>query len=240
MSGLRSNSRGQNDRSSLDALNRTIEGLEARLEDLLGGQAERTRREQPTERLAERPPLASRTPRQPEHRRFDPVDEIRRRQQALDDRWSGRNLKRLAPPAAWCNLSSAATTSRTIAPLPPFPLSGPSAPQMETSRVERSRSTRAPASAPSYASPPHDGQGDAALREVAEALVNLRQELKSEISQGVFPRNAGFAHRVAQHPFFCGKPDFAEDIRDDVARLAAISIVLATAPTGCASSAVRV
>ncbi len=222
MSGLRSNSRGQNDRSSLDALNRTIEGLEARLEDLLGGQAERTRREQPTERLAERPPLASRTPRQPEHRRFDPVDEIRRRQQALDDRWereefeAPRSTRSMVQPEQRRYDEQDYRASTAIPAYRDRP-----APQMETSRVERSRSTRAPASAPSYASPTHEGQGDAALREVAEALVNLRQELKSEISQGVSREMQVLRTELRNIRSFAENQDFAEDIRDDVARLAA-------------------
>ncbi|WP_244554329.1 hypothetical protein, partial [Agrobacterium sp. DSM 25558] len=88
MNGLRSNSHRQNDRSSLDALNRTIEGLEARIEDLLGAKPARPASDTHALRSendrARFEPGAARPSLKP---RFDPVNEIRQRQQALDARW---------------------------------------------------------------------------------------------------------------------------------------------------------
>lgn len=216
MSGLRSNSRGQSDRSSLDALNRTIEGLEARLEDLLGGPMERSHREPAAERMPERVSAPSRAQREPDSRRFDPLDEIRRRQQALDDRWdrdayeAPRSSRNMAPQEPRRYDEQDYRTSTAI----PAHRTRPAAP-IEAPRVERSRPSRAP-TAPAQAS-----QGDAALREVAEALVNLRQELKSELSEGVAREMQGLRSELRNIRSFAENQDFAEDIREDVARLAA-------------------
>ena len=247
MSGLRSNSRGQSDRSSLDALNRTIEGLEARLEDLLGGHAERSRREQPSERLVERPSQSSRGSRQPEQRRFDPVDEIRRRQQALDDRWERDEFE---APRATRSMTQPEQRRyderdyRTSTAIPAYRTRP--AVQTEAPRVERSRPSRASGatqSSPSqsdqsYSGSSHASQGDAALREVAEALVNLRQELKSEISEGVSREMQVLRTELRNIRSFAENQEFAEDIRDDVARLAA-SINRLGSSTGPDAQALR-
>lgn len=50
MNGSRSNPSRQSDRTSLDALNRTIEGLEARIEGLMGSGREQRPRTAPAER----------------------------------------------------------------------------------------------------------------------------------------------------------------------------------------------
>ncbi|NTE85341.1 hemagglutinin, partial [Agrobacterium rubi] len=85
---MRSNSQQHSDRSSLDALNRTIEGLEARIEDLLGATTARPSLDNQTTRVEnERPAPQSRPTRASTTARFDPVNEIRQRQQALDARW---------------------------------------------------------------------------------------------------------------------------------------------------------
>ncbi|KQM34653.1 hemagglutinin [Rhizobium sp. Leaf68] len=233
MSGLRSNSRGQSDRSSLDALNRTIEGLEARLEDLLGGPMERSRREPPAERPPERAPAPSRAQREPSSRRFDPVDEIRRRQQALDDRWS-RDAYEAPQPARSAMQQEQRRYDdqdyRASTAIPAY-RTRPAAP-VEAPRVERSRPSRTPA-APAQAS-----QGDAALREVAEALVNLRQELKNELSEGVAREMQGVRSELRNIRSFAENQDFAEDIREDVARLAA-SIDRLSTTSGPDSQALR-
>ncbi|MDQ1184983.1 peptidoglycan-binding protein [Agrobacterium larrymoorei] len=234
MSGLRSNSRGQSDRSSLDALNRTIEGLEARLEDLLGGPMERNRREPPAERPPERAPAPSRAQREPESRRFDPVDEIRRRQQALDDRWGRDGYDAPRPARGTAQPESRRYDEQDYRASTAIPAyrARPAAP-VEASRVERSRPLRAAPAAPAQAS-----QGDAALREVAEALVNLRQELKNELSEGVAREMQGVRSELRNIRSFAENQDFAEDIREDVARLAA-SIDRLSATSGPDSQALR-
>ncbi len=74
--GSRSHSSRHSDRTSLDALNRTIEGLEARIEGLMGS----GREQRPRNPTPERDPYAS--PYAP--RAADPLAEIRQRQRALD------------------------------------------------------------------------------------------------------------------------------------------------------------
>ncbi|WP_320200980.1 peptidoglycan-binding protein [Agrobacterium sp. rho-13.3] len=205
MNGLRSNSQQHNDRSSLDALNRTIEGLEARIEDLLGAQAPRSAYDDPSS--ADRSPVQNRTARPSLKPRFDPVNEIRQRQQALDARWERQQAE--APRA---NMVAERESERRYAERDyrastAIPASRP----RPTARFERA------APAPTQ----NANQGDAALREVAEALVSLRQELKHEISEGVAREMQGVRSELRNIRSFAENQDFAEDIREDVARLAA-------------------
>ena len=86
MNGLRSKTQQPSDRSSLDALNRTIEGLEARIEGLMSQKFPRDQRAAgaPPETKSEtyaapREPRTSVTPPQ-----LDPVNEIRQRQRLLE------------------------------------------------------------------------------------------------------------------------------------------------------------
>ncbi|WP_183893956.1 peptidoglycan-binding protein [Rhizobium skierniewicense] len=209
MNGLRSNSPQHSDRSSLDALNRTIEGLEARIDDLLGATATRPSYDNQTTRIEnERPIPQSRPTREPTSSRFDPVHEIRQRQQALDARWERQKTE---SPRAETVLERDLDrryverdyrTSTAIPPARPRP----------TARFERT------APAPQ---PPAPQQGDAALREVAEALVSLRQELKHEITEGVAREMQGVRSELRNIRSFAEDQHFAEDIREDVARLAA-------------------
>ena len=189
MNGLRSNSHRQNDRSSLDALNRTIEGLEARIEDLLGAKSDRP------DNGPVRPSLKP---------RFDPVNEIRQRQQALDARWE----RQQADVPRGTDLAAEREMDRRYVERDYRASTAiPAARPRPTARIER------PA--------PQPVQSDAALREVAEALVSLRQELKHEISEGVAREMQGVRSELRNIRSFAEDQDFAEDIREDVARLAA-------------------
>ncbi len=208
MNGLRSNSQQHSDRSSLDALNRTIEGLEARIEDLLGAKPARSPYDSaPPRTETERNTNAARPASKP---RFDPVNEIRQRQQALDARWERQQTEtpRGTDLSAERELDRRYSEReyRASTAIPP-------ARQRPTARYERSAP---PAPAPSV-----PNQGDAALREVAEALVSLRQELKHEISEGVAREMQGVRSELRNIRTFAETQDFAEDIREDVARLAA-------------------
>ncbi len=196
MNGLRSNSHRQNDRSSLDALNRTIEGLEARIEDLLGVKSARPENDRASfETATARPPLKP---------RFDPVNEIRQRQQALDARWE----RQQADMPRGTDLAAEREMDRRYAERDYRASTAiPAARPRPTARIER------PA--------PQPAQSDAALREVAEALVSLRQELKHEISEGVAREMQGVRSELRNIRSFAEDQDFAEDIREDVARLAA-------------------
>ncbi|CDZ54585.1 hypothetical protein, partial [Neorhizobium galegae] len=59
MNGSRSSPSRPGDRSSLDALNRTIEGLEARIEGLMSGTARDNRAPKPADPRQERRPAAA-------------------------------------------------------------------------------------------------------------------------------------------------------------------------------------
>jgi localization factor PodJL len=86
MNGSR-NPQRHGERSSLDALNRTIEGLEARIEGLMGGRDPRGRAEEryAPERYTPRAEQSRYEPQRNLPLRDDPVSEILQRQRAIDD-----------------------------------------------------------------------------------------------------------------------------------------------------------
>lgn len=214
MNRVRSNSQDHSDRSSLDALNRTIEGLEARIEDLLGAKPARPSHENPAYEATNRRADMTGSGARPENPRFDPVNEIRQRQKALDARWERQQAE--APRGA--DLHAERDTDYRDMP----------ARDMDRRYSERDyrASTAIPPQRPRPTARyeramPQANQGDAALREVAEALVSMRQELKHEISQGVAREMQGVRSELRNIRTFAETQDFAEDIREDVARLAA-------------------
>ncbi|OWV92008.1 hemagglutinin [Rhizobium sp. R635] len=177
MNGSRSNPSRQSDRTSLDALNRTIEGLEARIEGLMGS----GRDQRPRTATAERDPYASshaphpaRAPLEP---RPDPLAEIRQRQRALD---AGRER----------------------------PYGREQTPQI------REPMPRAAAPQPAFRA------GDDTMTEIAQALVNLRQDLKRDISEGVTREMNALRAELREIKTSAGDGRFADDIRADMSRLA--------------------
>ncbi|MBB4063922.1 peptidoglycan-binding protein [Gellertiella hungarica] len=175
MNGSRSTSQRLGERSSLDALSRTIEGLEARIEGLVGGQ---------------RPRQPERDPREV---RPDPLAEIRERQRMLEE---SRNRA----------LSGAA---RPPIPQPQQRDEFRREPERRAPEPYRARETRSPASA-----------GETDLREIAQALVSLREELKRDISEGV-AREVN-ALRTEMHDIKTVATDrrgSTDDLRAELARL---------------------
>ncbi len=84
MNGSRSQTQRPGSPSSLDALSRTIEGLEARIEGLIGQQAARSRADEPVSRAL--PGRRADDPvRSDRDQRPDPLAEIRQRQRALEE-----------------------------------------------------------------------------------------------------------------------------------------------------------
>jgi len=182
MNGSRSNpqrmgSPSFSDRTSLDALNRTIEGLEARIEGLMSS--------------------VSREPRQPEQRHSErqrptadsAVSEILERQRSLSagrerpslrERISAREPERSAPPRF-------TEEPRYFSPQP------------------------APA-APARAS---------AAADIAEALVDLRQDLKRDIGDGLARELTALRSEIRSIKTEAAKDrGLAADIRTDMQRLA--------------------
>lgn len=190
MNGSRSSHPRQGDRSSLDALSRTIEGLEARIEDLMGapggGRDPRRapERERPREREIEhdrRPPQARAAGSSVQ----SALDEIRQRQRALEtNRQPGRTADAYAPqPRA--------------------------AERIEERPLPRPRDYRGEA----------PGR-DSMQQDIAKALVNLRQELKQDISEGVSREIGGLLSEMRAIKSMAGDRRYAEDMRGDLARLA--------------------
>ncbi|MCV9944408.1 MULTISPECIES: peptidoglycan-binding protein [unclassified Rhizobium] len=179
MNGSRSNPSRQSDRTSLDALNRTIEGLEARIEGLMGS----GREQRPRTATAERDPYAAshapRPAKAPPEPRPDPLAEIRQRQRALE---AGRER----------------------------PYAREQAPQLR----EPTPRAAAPVPAPAFRA------GDDTMTEIAQALVNLRQDLKRDISEGVTREMNALRTELREIKTNAGDGRFADDIRADMGRLA--------------------
>ncbi|MBB3312936.1 localization factor PodJL [Rhizobium sp. BK196] len=180
MNGSRSHSSRHSDRTSLDALNRTIEGLEARIEGLMGS----GREQRPRDPKPERDPYASSYA----PRTADPLAEIRQRQRALDATRENREraYTREAAPAL--------LREPALAPAP----------------------QRAPA--PQPAAPGLRASGDT-MTEIAQALVNLRQDLKRDISEGVTREMNALRTELREIKASAQDRHFADDIRADMGRL---------------------
>ncbi|MBX5159392.1 hemagglutinin [Rhizobium sp. NZLR8] len=186
MNGSRSNPSRQSDRTSLDALNRTIEGLEARIEGLIGS----GREQRPRTATAEREPYpasnAPRPARAPLEPRPDPLAEIRQRQRALE---AGRERPYTREPA----------------------------PQLR----EPAPQLREPASRVATPQPaPALRAGDDTMTEIAQALVNLRHDLKRDISEGVTREMNALRAELREIKANAGDGGFADDMRADMGRLA--------------------
>ncbi|MBY5868424.1 peptidoglycan-binding protein [Rhizobium leguminosarum] len=179
MNGSRSNPSRQSDRTSLDALNRTIEGLEARIEGLMGS----GREQRPRTATAERDPYAAshapRPAKAPPEPRPDPLAEIRQRQRALE---AGRER----------------------------PYAREQAPQLR----EPTPRVAAPVPTPALRA------GDDTMTEIAQALVNLRQDLKRDISEGVTREMNALRTELRDIKTNAGDGRFADDMRADMGRLA--------------------
>lgn len=210
MSGSRSNPTGTGDWASLDALSRTIEGLEARIEGLMGTAASRdthqrvaagyaavSERTAPPERTpprierehhVSRPPYERplRAERQENDVRPDPLAEIRQRQRALE-----ANRERLHARREEITQAEPQPARR------PLDSYSPRQPQPQPQRPTTENSV-----------------------DIAQALVNLRQDLKRDIAESV-TREVG-ALRAEMRDIRENTDDkhFAADVRQDMARLA--------------------
>ncbi|KAA3503319.1 hemagglutinin [Rhizobium rhizogenes] len=196
MNGLRSNNQQPSDRSSLDALNRTIEGLEARIEGLMSQKFPREPRPSSAPKgeayAAPREPRTTVTPPQ-----LDPVNEIRQRQRLLE-----ASFQRPQEPVA--------RPERTIT-RPLAPGYRPNVQNTSANAAPRARSI------PPYQEPQRN---DAAMQEIAQALVNLRHELKHDISEGVAREAQGLRTEIRNIRAVAEDQQFIGDLRDDIARLA--------------------
>lgn len=183
MNGSRSNPSRQSDRTSLDALNRTIEGLEARIEGLMGGGREQRPRTATSERDPYAGSYAPRSAKAPPEPRPDPLAEIRQRQRALE---AGRER----------------------------PYTHEQAPRLREPAPRAAAPAIAPPPAPAFR------PADDTMTEIAQALVNLRQDLKRDISEGVTREMNALRAELREIKVDAGDGRFADDMRADMGRLA--------------------
>lgn len=208
MNGSRPNRYSDNGRSSLDALSRTIEGLEARIEGLMGHPSHEPQPQRRPE-LAERPERHVQPPLAARAERFDPINEIRQRQRALnaasrpqphEERAQPRQPER-APfmPPQRPPLARSAVAPSVEAPKRPY--------QPQEQR---------------FSPPPVTTQpNDTAMRDIAQALVSLRQELKQDLSEGIAREVQGLRSEIRSIKSIAEDNQFVGDIRSDIERLAA-------------------
>ncbi|MDQ0318871.1 localization factor PodJL [Pararhizobium capsulatum DSM 1112] len=176
------------ERSSLDALNRTIEGLESRIEGLMGSAA-RDPRQRPVEReMPQRP---------------DPVSEILQRQRTLAasrDVAPDRPAPRSIPPVSRAQpfaeerrtspLREALAQREALAKRESLPTREPLVvrPQPPLREPVMPRET--------YASRPAEPRPDPAIAEIAQSLLGLRQELKADIAEGLSREMAALRNEI--------------------------------------------
>jgi len=282
MNGSRSTPSRHGDRSSLDALNRTIEGLEARIEGLMSGTARDGRqppRQGETPRNDYRDPRQDRRPSEPRAavappvatsyrapELIDPLAEIRERQRMLEANRAARIERPRAPDPRRTEPSRADNqrndTYRTethreeprreesrYAAAPRRDVRPPEAyrPQEAYRQADPYRQPERPATArpeaPRYAEPrqaaavpaprreeprreetrrpaPQPQQSDNGMREIAQALVSLRQELKQDISEGVAREMTALRGEIRAIKSVAEDQHFANDLRGDLARMA--------------------
>ncbi|MBO9628895.1 MAG: SEL1-like repeat protein [Shinella sp.] len=169
MNGSR-NPQRPGERSSLDALNRTIEGLEARIEGLMAGG--RDTRPRSDERYAPRGEQARYEPQQRAiPLREDPVSEIMQRQRAIE---GGRErvAQRLERRPVSTDHHAAAQQAHAAYGNQAVAYGGQQAAYGE----------RQPAYAAQHAAP---ARADNSVEDIAKALVSLRQDLKKDIADGL-------------------------------------------------------
>ncbi|OCJ17594.1 hemagglutinin [Rhizobium sp. AC44/96] len=205
MNGSRSNSPRHSDRASLDALNRTIEGLEARIEGLIGSGVRDQRPRAPSpvaERETYPDTYGQRAPLAAAAARPDPLAEIRQRQRTIE---ASRERPVLREPAPYAREHAPyQEPARPVAPAPQRP-----APAMQQPAAPASRAS------------------EDTMTEIAQALVNLRQDLKRDISEGVTREMNALRNELREIKTSAADGHFVEDIRADMGRLAESINVLA-------------
>jgi localization factor PodJL len=197
------------DRSSLDALNRTIEGLEARIEGLMGGVATRDPRQHPMEReVAQRP---------------DPISEIIQRQRSLS---AGRDRiairERVSPRQE--TIPRQEPVYRQESPVHQEPLPRREARAYQDARAyEEKRFAPEPMQAQSQPASvrTETTRPDPAMAEIANALVGLRQELKKDIADGLSREMNALRAEIRGITVDAAQDHtLAEDMRGDLQKLA--------------------
>ncbi|WP_421590809.1 peptidoglycan-binding protein [Shinella sp. M27] len=197
MNGSR-NPQRPGERSSLDALNRTIEGLEARIEGLMaGGRDTRQRSEQARYEPQQRAiPL-----------REDPVSEIMQRQRAIE---GGRErvAQRLERRPVSADHYAAAQQAHAAYGNQAAAYGGQQA----------AHSERQPAYAAQHAAP---ARADNSVEDIAKALVSLRQDLKKDIADGLEREMQSLRSEIRGIRQMAEGRGNNDDVREELTRLSA-------------------
>ncbi|MGX5667832.1 peptidoglycan-binding protein [Rhizobium daejeonense] len=192
MNGSRSPSSRPGGSSSLDALSRTIEGLEARIEGLMGTTSPRAR---PAEEMPPRETYRDRTEdryqRPAREAAMDPLSEIRQRQRALED-------SRHRP------VERSSGYGRSYEPREERPRQ---APLRQNPPLSHGVTSTAPAP-------------DTMTREITQALLGLRQELKQDISESLSREVSTLRAEMRTIRSLAEEQRPSETLRNDIARLA--------------------
>ncbi|MBB3608243.1 peptidoglycan-binding protein [Rhizobium sp. BK602] len=216
MSGSRSNPTGTGDWTSLDALSRTIEGLEARIEGLMGTAAGHETRQRVAGgygAVPERRPIPERAPL-PERPSF-PERAARGEREAPAGRPYERPLRaeteaRPDPLAEIRQRQQALEASRER----------PYGRRDETAAAEQPPGRRfadSPAPRPPLPSALRPAESSV---DIAQALVNLRQDLKRDIAESVTREVSALRAEIRDIRDNAEDKHFAADVREDMARLA--------------------
>ena len=199
MNGSR-NPQRPGERSSLDALNRTIEGLEARIEGLMaGGRDTRPRSE---ERYAPRSEQARYEPQQRAiPLREDPVSEIMQRQRAIE---GGRErvAQRVERRPVSADHHAAAQQAHAA-----------------YGNQQTSYSGQQAAYAAQHVAAP--ARGDNSVEDIAKALVSLRQDLKKDIADGLEREMLSLRSEIRGIRQMAEGRGNNDDVREELTRLSA-------------------
>lgn len=194
MNGSRSQTQRPGSPSSLDALSRTIEGLEARIEGLIGQQTARSRGSDDASARALPGRRSDDVSRSDREARPDPLAEIRQRQRALEE-----SRARGGERSLYSRSEEAPARAPMRQPLPPLSDPQPSYASRATTPV---------------AGPPRPSQ------DISEALNGLRRELKQDISESLSREIAGLRNEMRSIRALAEESRPQDDMRQDIARLA--------------------
>jgi localization factor PodJL len=221
MNGSRSHSQPRGDGSSLDALNRTIEGLEARIEGLLKASGRQPR--SPAERVAEATRHLDRKTAPIDDKPLlidtDMLEEIRQRQRLLD---AQREPVRREVP---------------VDPQP-APQNNPVVPPRASAEPRRTAPVATDVRPP-YAEPhvfaTRSAQPQPVVHDIARALAELRQELKRDISDSIAREMQTLRGDIHSIRDFSGDGQLTQDLREELGRLAeGVDGLSRRAPSGAA------
>jgi localization factor PodJL len=175
-------------------LSRTIEGLEARIEGLIGQQTARSRGSDDASARALPGRRADDILRNDREARPDPLAEIRQRQRALEE-----SRARGGERSLYSRSEEAPPRAPLRQPLPPLSDPQPSYASRATSPV---------------AEPPRPSQ------DFSEALNGLRRELKQDISESLSREIAGLRNEMRSIRALAEESRPHDDMRQDIVRLA--------------------